>query len=101
MKKLSLCALVVLATLALPGVVMADSNRGVARQHGAINPFESGGGLPFVSGNVIGSDAVSVNFLAPFASFCGSVNGGEASNCDTSWTFNYVIPTGQTISTAR
>ena len=101
MKKISLCLLAALTMFILPSVVLADSIVVSVGNTNPINPDASQGGLPFVSGNAqIGSSAVQANLVAPFASFCGSVNGGAPSNCDASWTFNYVIPAGQTITSA-
>ena len=104
MKKIPLYLLAALTVFILPSVVLADSLVVSLGNTAPVNPSESQGGLPFVSGNAqIGSDAVLSNLVAPFASFCGSVNGGDGgapSNCDASWTFNYVIPAGQTITSA-
>src|SRR5690349_17416121 len=64
------------------------------------NPFD--GGAPLVSGNVYGSAVYTSNFVAPFfTDYCGNEvapTGGV--NCDKSWTFNYTIPAGQTITAA-
>ncbi|HEX6650909.1 MAG TPA: PEP-CTERM sorting domain-containing protein [Pyrinomonadaceae bacterium] len=104
MKKIWLYLLAALATFILHGVVLATPIVVSVGNTNPINPFENQGGLPFVSGNAqIGSDAVLANLVAPFATFCGSVNGGDGGatgNCDTSWTFVYVIPAGETITSA-
>lgn len=104
MKKISLCLLAALATLLLPGVVSADSIVVSVGNTAPTNPFD--GGAPLVSGNVYGSAVYTSNFAAPFftdvggnGGYCGSELGTFA-NCDKSWTFNYVIPAGQTITAA-
>jgi hypothetical protein len=60
------------------------------------------GGAPLVSGSVYGSAIISGDFVAPFfMNGCGSAETGETpSNCDKSWTFNCVIPAGETITAA-
>src|SRR5262249_29298986 len=68
------------------------------------NVFNTG---PLVSGNTYGSAVYTTgNFVAPFfqdvggdGGYCGSEFAPFA-NCDKSWTFNYVIPAGQTITAA-
>src|SRR4029453_7934887 len=52
-----------------------------------------------VSGNVYGSAVIGSNFVAPFfVGFCGDEGGANPTNCDKSWTSNYVIPAGETIT---
>jgi hypothetical protein len=99
MKKIWLSTLVLLATLALPRTVLASSIVVSLGNTAPTNPFN--GGAPLVSGNTYGSAVISSNFVAPFfTSFCGSEGGATPTNCDQSWTFNYVIPFGETITSA-
>jgi hypothetical protein len=54
-----------------------------------------------VSGNTYGSAVISSNFVAPFfTDFCGNDAGATPANCDKTWTFNYVLPAGETITAA-
>ena len=99
MKKISLCALALLATFMCPTLALADTIVVSVGNTAPTNPFA--GGAPLVSGTVYGSGVISSNFLAPFfTDFCGNEGGATPSNCDLSWTFNYVIPVGQTITAA-
>src|SRR5262245_36125974 len=103
MKKIPLYVLIAVVACAVPRDALATSITISVGNTSPVNP--SGGGLPFVSGNVIGSSAISANFVAPFSDFCGSTNGGDGgalANCDISWTFNYQnqIPAGETITAA-
>jgi len=102
MKKICLYVLVPLATLALPSAVLAST---IVVSVGNTAPTDALlGGAPLVSGNVYGDSIIDDNFVAPFfTSFCGSEGNADPtldSNCDKSWTFNYVIPAGETISAA-
>jgi PEP-CTERM motif len=98
MKKMWLSAVVLLATFALPRTVLASSIVVSVGNTAPTNPFD--GGAPLVSGNTYGSAVYTSNFVAPFfTDFCGSESDPFA-NCDKSWTFNYVIPAGETITAA-
>ena len=97
MKKMSLRALTFLATLALPGLAFASSIVVSVGNTAPTDPFN--GGVPLVSGNTYGSAVLTSNFVAPF--FTGTCGTNDVTaNCDQSWTFNYVIPAGQTITAA-
>ena len=99
MKKIWLSALVLLSALALPSVAMASSIVVSVGNTAPTDPFN--GGAPLVSGNTYGSAVISSNFVAPFfTDFCGNDAGATPANCDKSWTFNYVIPAGETITAA-
>ena len=100
MKKMWLYALTPLATLALPSAALASSIVVSVGNTAPTDPFN--GGAPLVSGNAYGSAIISSNFVAPFfTDFCGNELGAPPqSNCDKSWTFNYVIPAGETITAA-
>ena len=100
MKKMWLSAVALLATIAVPTVASASSIVVSAGNTAPTDPFN--GGAPLVSGNTYGSAVISSNFVAPFfTDFCGGAEGGSTpSNCDKSWTFNYVIPGGETITAA-
>ena len=102
MKRFLLYTLTALATFAFPGLALASS---IVVSLGHTAPTDAtAGGAPLVSGNVYGSSIIDDNFVAPFfTSFCGSegnANPALDSNCDKSWTFNYVIPAGETITAA-
>src|ERR671939_453881 len=98
MKKIWCCALGALATFAVPSVVLASSIVVSVGNTAPTNPFD--GGAPLVSGNTYGSAVYTSNFVAPFfTDYCGSES-DPFSNCDKSWTFNYVIPAGETITAA-
>ena len=58
-------------------------------------------GRPFV-GRENNDFSIGSNFVAPFfTDFCGGAEtGATPSNCDKTWTFNYVIPAGETITAA-
>ena len=99
MKRILLYPLAALATFILPGVVLASSIVVSVGNTAPTNPFA--GGAPLVSGNTYGSAVISSNFVAPFfTDFCGSDAGATPANCDKSWTFVYVIPAGETITSA-
>ena len=100
MKKMWLYLLTPLAILSLPSLAVASSIVVSVGNTAPTDPFN--GGVPLVSGNVYGSAIISSNFVAPFfTDFCGSAEtGATPSNCDKSWTFNYVIPFGETITAA-
>jgi hypothetical protein len=99
MKKTWLSALVLVAAFACPRVAMASSIVVSVGNTAPTDPFN--GGAPLVSGNTYGSAVISSNFVAPFfTDFCGSDAGATPANCDKSWTFNYVIPAGETITAA-
>jgi hypothetical protein len=99
MKKIWLSVLVPLVILAIPTLAVASSIVVSLGNTAPTNPFA--GGAPLVSGNVYGSAVISSNFVAPFfTGFCGSEGGVSPSNCDKSWTFNYAIPFGETITAA-
>src|SRR5262252_2459818 len=99
MKKISVFALAALAAFALPSLALASSIVVSVGNTAPTNPFA--GGAPLVSGNTYGSAVISSNFVAPFfTGFCGSEGGATPSNCDKSWTFNYVIPGGESITAA-
>jgi hypothetical protein len=99
MKKIWLPALALIATIALPRPALASSIVVSVGNTAPTDPFN--GGAPLVSGNVYGSAVISSNFVAPFfTSFCGDEGGANPSNCDKSWTFNYVIPAGELIIAA-
>ena len=99
MKRIWLYPLAALATFILPGVVLASSIVVSVGNTAPTNPFA--GGAPLVSGNTYGSAVISSNFVAPFfTDFCGNDAGATPSNCDKSWTFVYVIPAGETITSA-
>jgi len=100
MKRLWRKAVAMFATLALPSVALASSIVVSVGNTAPTDPFN--GGAPLVSGNVYGSAIISSNFVAPFfTDFCGSAEtGATPSNCDKTWTFNYVIPAGETITAA-
>ncbi len=93
-------ALSPLAIVMLPSVALASSIVVSVGNTAPTDPFN--GGAPLVSGNTYGSAVISSNFVAPFfTSFCGSAEtGATPSNCDESWTFNYVVPAGETITAA-
>jgi len=98
MKKMWIYVLAPLAMLALPSVALASSIVVSVGNTAPTNPFD--GGAPLVSGNTYGSAVYTSNFVAPFfTDFCGSESDPFA-NCDKSWTFNYVIPAGETITAA-
>jgi hypothetical protein len=99
MKKICFCAIVLLATFALPSVAAASSIVVSVGNTAPTDPFN--GGAPLVSGNTYGSAVISSNFVAPFfTDFCGNDAGATPANCDKSWTFNYVIPAGESITAA-
>jgi hypothetical protein len=99
MKKIWIYMLAPLATLALPSVALASSIVVSVGNTAPTDPFN--GGAPLVSGNTYGSAVISSNFVAPFfTDFCGNDAGATPANCDKSWTFNYVIPAGETITAA-
>jgi len=99
MKKVWLVVLAAVAASAVPGVALASSIVVSVGNTAPTDPFN--GGAPLVSGNTYGSAVVSSNFVAPFfTDFCGSDAGATPANCDKSWTFNYVIPAGETITAA-
>ena len=99
MKKMWLSALVLLSALALPRTAMASSIVVSLGNTAPTDPFN--GGAPLVSGNTYGSAVISSNFVAPFfTDFCGNDAGATPANCDRTWTFNYVIPAGETITAA-
>jgi hypothetical protein len=99
MKKICLCALTPLTTFVLPSLALASSIVVSVGNTAPTNPLA--GGAPLVSGNTYGSAVISSNFVAPFfTSFCGSEGGATPSDCDKSWTFNYVVPAGETITAA-
>ena len=99
MKKMWLSALAPLAIFAFPAVAFASSIVVSVGNTAPTDPFN--GGAPLVSGNTYGSAVISSNFVAPFfTDFCGSEGGANPSDCDKSWTFNYVIPAGETITAA-
>src|SRR5205085_5558732 len=100
MKKMWVYLLAPVAMLALPSVALASSIVVSVGNTAPTDPFN--GGAPLVSGNVYGSAIISSNFVAPFfTDFCGSAEtGATPSNCDSSWTFNYVVPAGETITAA-
>jgi hypothetical protein len=102
MKKMWIYAVVSAAALALPRVALASS---IVVSLGNTAPTNAlAGGAPLVSGNVYGDSIIDDNFVAPFfTGFCGSegnANPALDSNCDKSWTFNFVIPAGETITGA-
>jgi len=107
MKKLLLFAVTPLAMLTLPSVALASSIVVSVGNTAPTNPFDSNN--PLISGNTYGSAVYTANNAPPF--FDISVNGGVCGNevpqpqpggvnCDKSWTFNYVIPGGETITAA-
>src|SRR5262245_56647313 len=97
-KKRLLPALALIAIFALPHPALASSIVVSLGNTAPTNPFD--GGAPLVSGNTYGSAVYTSNFVAPFfTDFCGSESDPFA-NCDMSWTFNYVIPVGETITAA-
>jgi hypothetical protein len=99
MKKMWLFVLTALATVALPSVVLASSIVVSLGNTAPTNPFA--GGAPLVSGHTYGSAVIGSNFVAPFfTGFCGDEGGATPADCDKSWTFNYVIPAGETITAA-
>ena len=99
MKKITVFALALLATFAVPSLVLASSIVVSVGNTAPTDPFN--GGAPLVSGNTYGSAVISSNFVAPFfTDFCGSETSPPLSNCDKSWTFNYVIPAGESITAA-
>ena len=99
MKKVCPYLVAALAMLVLPSVGLASSIVVSVGNTAPTDPFN--GGAPLVSGNTYGSAVISSNFVAPFfTDFCGNDAGATPSNCDKSWTFNYVIPAGETITSA-
>jgi len=99
MKKVWLYALAPLAMFAFPSLALASSIVVSLGNTAPTNPFA--GNAPLVSGNAYGSAVISSNFVGPFfTGFCGSEGGTSASNCDMSWIFNYVVPVGETITSA-
>ncbi len=99
MKKMWMYALAPVAMLALPSIALASSIVVSVGNTAPTDPFN--GGVPLVSGNTYGSAVISSNFVAPFfTDFCGLDAGATPANCDKSWTFNYVIPGGQSITAA-
>ena len=99
MKKVWLYALSLLATCVFPSLALASSIVVSVGNTAPTDPFNSN--APLVSGNTYGSAVISSNFVAPFfTSFCGSEGGATPSNCDQSWTFNFVVPVGETITAA-
>lgn len=96
MKKIWLSGLAAVATLALPGVALATSIVVSVGNTAPTDPFN--GGVPLVGGNTYGNAVISSNFVSPFfTGFCGE---DTTANCDKSWTFNYVIPAGESIVSA-
>jgi PEP-CTERM motif len=56
---------------------------------------------PFINGSSVlpATFTAQQTGLAPFNAFCGSDTGAAGStNCDASWTFNYAIPVGETVT---
>lgn len=99
MKKIWFSALALFAATAFPSVALASSIVVSVGNTAPTDPFN--GGAPLVSGNTYGSAVISSNFVAPFfTDFCGADAGATPANCDKSWTFNYVIPGGETITAA-
>jgi len=99
MKKITVFALALLAMFAVPSVALASSIVVSVGNTAPTDPFN--GGVPLVSGNTYGSAVISSNFVAPFfTDFCGNDGGATPANCDKSWTFNYVIPGGESITAA-
>ena len=100
MRKSWFVLLASLATFALPSAAQASSIVVSVGNTAPTDPFN--GGAPLVSGNVYGSAIIASNFVAPFfTDFCGGAEtGATPSNCDSTWTFNYVIPAGETITAA-
>ncbi len=96
MKKVWLYALTVFATFSVPNLASASS---IVVSLGNTNPVDLSN-APLVSGTAYGSGVISPNFVAPFSSFCGSEGGATPSDCDTSWTFTYTVPLGETITNA-
>src|SRR5690242_21922417 len=97
MKKILFFALAPLALFALPSVALASSIVVSVGNTAPTDPFN--GGAPLVSGNTYGSAVLTSNFVAPF--FTGTCGTNDVTaNCDQSWTFNYVIPAGETITAA-
>lgn len=98
-KRMAVCASALLVTFAVPAVAMASSIVVSLGNTAPTNPL--GGGAPLVSGNTYGSAVISSNFVAPFfVDFCGDEGGVTPTNCDKQWTFNYLIPGGETITAA-
>ena len=100
MKKTWLSAVALLATIAVPTVASASS---IVVSVGNTAPTDpSNGFAALVSGTTYTSGIIASNFVAPFfTDFCGSAETGSTpSTCDKSWTFNYVIPVGETITAA-
>jgi len=97
MKKLWVCTLASLATFLLPSAGLASSIVISVGNTAPTDPFN--GGAPLVSGNTYGSAVLTSNFVAPF--FTGTCGTNDTTaNCDQSWTFNYVVPAGETITAA-
>src|SRR5262245_51657932 len=99
-KKIWLPVLALVAMVAFSRPALASSIVVSVGNTAPTDPFN--GGVPLVSGNVYGSAVISSNFVAPFfTDFCGMAEtGATPSNCDKSWTFNYVIPAGEFIAAA-
>ena len=102
MKKMWLYLLAALAMFILPSVALAGSIVVSVGNTAPTNPFD--GGAAFVNGGTYGALAVfDAGNLAPpfFTGMCGGDElGATPSNCDKSWTFVYVIPAGETITSA-
>ena len=100
MKKIWLYVLGPLVMLSLPTPALASFIVVSVGNTAPTNPFD--GGAPLVSGNTYGSAVYTSNFVAPFfTDFCGFEDiSGPVSNCDKSWTFNYVIQPGESIAAA-
>src|SRR5262249_21463897 len=100
MKKTCLVALALIATLAVPSLALASSIVVSVGNTAPTDPFN--GGVPLVSGNTYASGVYTSNFVAPFfTAFCGNEDKAPAGvHCDKSWTFNYGIPAGETITAA-
>ncbi len=98
MNKIWLWSVAVAVAITLPKVVYADTIVVSLGNTAPTNPFDAA--APLVSGNTYGSAVYSSSFVAPFfTDFCGNeIAPTDGVNCDKSWTFNYLIRAGQTIT---
>lgn len=95
MRSLSMAALMILAcALCISAPAKADD---ISTGLGNFNS------VGFIAGNTYTSGTFTTlngTYAAPFNSVCGSDTGLLGANCSASWTFNYTVPAGDTITGA-